>query len=239
MKKLLEPEKAQAIQEEIRARVFEKYADIQGIETQKDELNATLDALHDVTHLPPQEIEKIANEVIQEYSSTTTVPTPLSREQFRQIAVPRDITFERLQRKVERKKRGFYIHALAFVCVHLPLLYINIRWPVFPWVLFPLCGWGIGLGSHYLASVHGAVNGLRRTVETFKGQIHQILLENISEYQSDAQERIFHGVHRMLVNESSPDAMTEYIRNLTPQLPEHEAKQVSTQLCAVRRNYVK
>ena len=238
MEKPLEPEKAQAIQEEIRARVFEKYAELQGIETQKDELKATLDALHEVTHLPAQQIEQIANEVIQEHRATP-MPTPLSREQFQQLAVPRDQTFERLERKVEAKKRGFYIHALTYVCVHLPLLYINLRWPVFPWILFPMCGWGIGLGSHYLASVHGAVSGLRRKVQNFQGQIHQILLDNVPEYRTDAQERIFTGVHRMLITESSPEAITEYIRNVAIQLPEHEVKQVSTQLCAVRQQYVK
>ncbi len=238
MEKLLDPEKAQAIQEEIRARVFEKYAELQGIETQKDELKATLDALHEVTHLPTQSIENIANEVIQEYNATT-VPTPLSREQFRQIAVPRDMTFEHLERNVEKKKIGFYIHALTYVCVHLPLLYINLRWPVFPWIIFPLFGWGMGLGAHYLTDVHGAVNGLRRKVQNFNGQIHQILLENIPEYRTDAQERMFNGVHRMLITESSPEAITEYIRNVAIQLPDHEVKQVSTQLCAVRQQYAK
>lgn len=238
MEKRLDSDKTQAIQEEIRARVFEKYAELQGIETQQDELKATLDALHEVTHLPSQDIEQIANQVMRQYSATT-VPTPLSRKQFQQLAVPRDETFERLQHQVDRKKRGFYIHALAYACVHLPLLYLNLRWPVFPWVLFPLCGWGIGLGSHYLASVHDAVSGLRRKVRTFKGQIHQILLENVSEYQTETQERIFNGVHRMLISESSPDAITEYVRNVAISLPEHEVKQVSTQLCAVRQQYVK
>lgn len=238
MKKLLDTEKAQAIQEEIRARVFEKYAEVQGFETQQDELKATLDALHDVTHLPAQEIEKIANEVIQEYSATN-IPTPVSREDFRQLAVPRDLTLERLQRKVDRQKRDFYIHLLSYICVHLPLLYINLKWPVFPWIMFPLLGWGIGLGSHYLYSVHDAVKTLRRKVQTFKGQIHQILLENIPEYQTDAQPRIFNGVHRMLISESSSEAVIEYLRNVSVQLPEHEIKQTSAQLCAVRNQYAK
>lgn len=239
MKKPVDPEKAQAIQEEIRSRVFERYAEIQGIETQKDELKATLEALQDVTHIPAADIEKIAQEVIQEYNATN-VPMPLSREQFRQLAtLPHDFTFEHLQHKVDHAKREFYIHALSYICVHIPLLYINLRWPVFPWVMFPLLGWGIGLGSHYIYSVHDAVKQLRRKVQTFKGQIHQILQENIPKYQTDAQERIFNGAYRILVSESSPEAVTEYVRNVAIELPEHEVKQVSTQLCAVQQQYIK
>lgn len=238
MDTLLDPEKARTIQEEIRARVFERYADLQGVETQKHELNATLEALHDVTHLPVEEIEKIAKEVIQEYG-TTNVPMPLSPDQFRQLALPQDITFEHLQRKIDRKKRAFYVHALAYVCVHLPLIYINLRWPVFPWVMFPLLGWGIGLGSHYLYGVHDAISEMRRKVQTFKSQIHQILDENIPAYHTEAKTRIFNGVYRMLMAESSQDALDEYLRNVDLQLPENEVKQVCTQLHSVREKYLK
>ena len=55
------------IQEEIKAKVFERYSEIQGVKTQANEMNATLDALHEVTQIPMSEIERIAAEVAQKH----------------------------------------------------------------------------------------------------------------------------------------------------------------------------
>lgn len=53
-------------------------------------------------------------------------------------------------------RKGFRIHATAFVAVQVLLIAIwTLQWQLggtwYPWFLFPLIGWGIGLGAHYAA----------------------------------------------------------------------------------------
>ena len=52
-------------------------------------------------------------------------------------------------------RRGFKIHALVFAIVMTALITLNsLLWAFtdgdFPWAVFPLVGWGIGLTFHYL-----------------------------------------------------------------------------------------
>jgi hypothetical protein len=55
----------------------------------------------------------------------------------------------------EESKRGFKIHALVYVIVMTGLCLLNaLLWVYadanFPWAVFPLVGWGIGLTFHYI-----------------------------------------------------------------------------------------
>ena len=49
-------------------------------------------------------------------------------------------------------KRGFFIHLTVYIAVNI--LLVLIWWFVagagFPWFLFPIFGWGIGILFHYL-----------------------------------------------------------------------------------------
>jgi 2TM domain len=52
-------------------------------------------------------------------------------------------------------KRGFKIHATVYAVVMTGLIILNSLLIVytdanFPWVVFPLVGWGIGLTFHYV-----------------------------------------------------------------------------------------
>ena len=51
------------------------------------------------------------------------------------------------------KRRAFYLHLAVFVAVQLSIVGI---WALagggFPWFLFPLMGWGIGLVAHGAAA---------------------------------------------------------------------------------------
>ena len=52
-------------------------------------------------------------------------------------------------------RRGFKIHALVYVLVMAGLIALNAVLIAttdanFPWVVFPLIGWGIGLTFHYI-----------------------------------------------------------------------------------------
>ena len=68
---------------------------------------------------------------------------------------------ERAEEEAQRRKReraasgnraGFRIHATVFVAVQLLLIAV---WAAtgfgYPWFVFPLFGWGVGLAAHYAA----------------------------------------------------------------------------------------
>jgi hypothetical protein len=47
------------------------------------------------------------------------------------------------------KKLGFYHHLITYALVNVLLIVVNlITWSGFPWFIFPLVGWGIGLAGH-------------------------------------------------------------------------------------------
>ncbi|MFC2000896.1 2TM domain-containing protein [Chloroflexota bacterium] len=59
--------------------------------------------------------------------------------------------YEEAKKRVEAKK-GFYKHLIVYICVNI-LLIIIWAFPSgggFPWFIFPLGGWGIGLLFHGL-----------------------------------------------------------------------------------------
>ncbi|MFL5883666.1 MAG: 2TM domain-containing protein [Thermoleophilaceae bacterium] len=75
---------------------------------------------------------------------------------------------ERAEEEVQRRKReraargnrtGFRIHATVFVAVQLMLVAV---WAAtgfgYPWFVFPLFGWGVGLAAHY-AAVRDSIRG--------------------------------------------------------------------------------
>ncbi len=63
---------------------------------------------------------------------------------------PMDGHYRRAKARVEAL-RGFYAHATAYVLVNAGLLLINLLTsPAYLWVVWPLLGWGIGLGVHAL-----------------------------------------------------------------------------------------
>ena len=67
-------------------------------------------------------------------------------------------TFDQLAHRAARRKLGWYIHALAYVCVNLALLAISFSHGRH-WALFPLFGWGLGLLIHGLVVFVAAPGG--------------------------------------------------------------------------------
>jgi len=55
-------------------------------------------------------------------------------------------------RKIVEEKKGFRTHFIIYLCVNALLV---ILWAVtsrgFPWFIFPLGGWGIGILFHFLS----------------------------------------------------------------------------------------
>ncbi|MFC1995441.1 2TM domain-containing protein [Chloroflexota bacterium] len=59
--------------------------------------------------------------------------------------------YELAKKRVE-EKRGFFVHLTVYIVINIMLVFI---WAFaagggFPWFIFPLGGWGIGLLFHFL-----------------------------------------------------------------------------------------
>ena len=68
-----------------------------------------------------------------------------------QPADPMSALEQEVREEVEEIK-GFYIHAGVFVLVNIFLIVLNfITSPEYFWAIWPLLGWGVGLGSHAVA----------------------------------------------------------------------------------------
>jgi 2TM domain len=70
-------------------------------------------------------------------------------------------------------KRGFQIHATVFALVMTGLIVLNVLLIAltdadFPWVVFPLVGWGIGLTGHYFCAYRPAGKLIRKRQETIE-----------------------------------------------------------------------
>jgi len=84
-------------------------------------------------------------------------------------SVRRTATEEELRIKAEKvaqAKVAFYIHLTVYILVNAML--IGIWWwslgPTgFPWFLFPLIGWGIGLAAHGVGTFAGPMYVERQT----------------------------------------------------------------------------
>jgi len=63
----------------------------------------------------------------------------------------------RRERRTHGQRKGFRIHATAFVAGQI-LIFAAwlLQWQMggtsYPWFLYPLLGWGIGLAAHYAAA---------------------------------------------------------------------------------------
>lgn len=78
-------------------------------------------------------------------------------------------------------RRGFKIHAAVYALVMTGLIVLNALLIAytdadFPWVFFPLVGWGIGLTFHYLYGYRRAGTVIRdrqRKVEAYADRIKE------------------------------------------------------------------
>ena len=58
--------------------------------------------------------------------------------------------YRQAKKRVEDKK-GFYIHFAIYIAVNIMLVIIwSVTRDGFPWFVFPLGGWGIGILFHFL-----------------------------------------------------------------------------------------
>lgn len=62
--------------------------------------------------------------------------------------------------KIARAKAGFFVHLAIYIAVNAFLAaiwYFTVtpHGSVFPWFIFPLFGWGIGIVAHFVATYFG------------------------------------------------------------------------------------
>jgi cytochrome b561 len=64
----------------------------------------------------------------------------------------------RRHRRQQAKRLGFKIHLAVYVAVQVLLFttWLLTTAEGFPWFVFPLVGWGIGLAAHAVATYGGA-----------------------------------------------------------------------------------
>lgn len=55
--------------------------------------------------------------------------------------------YERAKKHVEELK-GFYIHFSIYLIMVPVFVFINIKSTSFPWAIFPIVGWGMGVIGH-------------------------------------------------------------------------------------------
>ncbi len=80
--------------------------------------------------------------------------------------LPPHIRYRLAKERIDRIK-GFYMNLLAY-CIVIPILaYINYRTTSYPWVLFSVAGWGLGLILHGFIA-HGFSPFLGRNWEVRK-----------------------------------------------------------------------
>jgi hypothetical protein len=84
---------------------------------------------------------------------------------------------------IAEARRGFKIHAAVYAIVMTGLIVLNsLLWAYsdadFPWVVFPLVGWGIGLTFHYVYGFRRAADEARlrqRKVETYAERTKELV----------------------------------------------------------------
>jgi hypothetical protein len=69
-----------------------------------------------------------------------------------------DEELRKIARKTAENKASFYVHFVVYIAVNIFLIAI---WAAtsgidsFPWFVFPLFGWGIGVAAHFIEAFRG------------------------------------------------------------------------------------
>ncbi len=65
----------------------------------------------------------------------------------------KDAELRREAKEIAERKLGFYIHLAVYILVNILLVSIwYFTGKGYPWFIFPLVGWGIGVVMHFLAT---------------------------------------------------------------------------------------
>jgi ribosomal protein S13 len=165
------------MQEEIRKLVYAQYAQTLNVRNQENDLEATLEALKEVTQLPESEIRSIAEQVKQKYqtSTQTRFETPADIADFDYLKF---IT-EPQHHNLVRSNSAFNVHLTIFGIVNTFFLLLNLlTHGPFPWFMFPLFGWSIAIAIHYLVGKRTPQKIIKTRIETLARLSYDVIHEN-------------------------------------------------------------
>ncbi len=185
----LDDKKNEQMMDEIRSRVLERYHELQNIESLKDSTQANLQALQEITSLPMDEIHDIAVEVSSKYEIQPSKISKLKKIRSKELEpylpdAKALSTFESLSLRQIKLRRSFTPHLIAYSFTNGVLSALNyMTSPYFPWVMFPLSFWGIGLAIHYVTCVRWPKVTLKRKITESRNELAGILDETWKFFQ--------------------------------------------------------
>ncbi len=118
--------------------------------------------------IPSEAIESAASEVFEERQARAELAT-LRQQQW----------------------RGFFHHLVPYLMVNGMLVTLNFLTTHFPWALFPLLGWGVGLVSHFMAVVAPNPQRLNRRLERQRDRERRRLARDQFRFGAKRLERDF------------------------------------------------
>ncbi|HDR74233.1 MAG TPA: 2TM domain-containing protein [Methanoculleus sp.] len=85
--------------------------------------------------------------------------------------MPTDEELRKLARETAEEKAGFYTHFIIYIAVNL--FVIAIWWATggpgtFPWFIFMLFGWGIGVAAHFISVFRGQAYVVRMAEQEYR-----------------------------------------------------------------------
>lgn len=241
MKQPLPEEKLEYIKEQLRTKVLEKYSEKQDINSQQTELESSIQALHEMTEMPVEDIRTIANAILHEYETKQQKKEKKKSEKtiYNTSATEHidDNTVDALTLELENNKRNFYYHLVPFIIVNTMLITLNAVTSDFPWAMFPLFGWSIGLISHYMKDIHWAKRDIEIQRKYIRTNAHQILLESIDCYPQQ-KDRILNGVYRLLTSGCRLSELEQYLYGYVGSDEKRQAENAAYQLIKIRDNFI-
>ena len=72
--------------------------------------------------------------------------------------MPTDDELRKIARETAEEKAGFFMHLAIYVAVNtflIALWWVTGGPGTFPWFVFYLFGWGIGIAAHYIGTFRG------------------------------------------------------------------------------------
>jgi len=248
MKKKKDDQKLEKFQQELTQRVFERMNELSGEESQRDQLQATIQSLHETTGIPIYEVQKIAAEIEKAVLKPDTTDRSLVKTEFPLAPVSKStlpdlgisqLTISNLNRRYELGKKGFTIHLVAYITANLTLLLTNyLTTPFlgfwFPWFIFPVSGWGIGLIAHYISAFFWNKSSLNKKTRVIKSEIHYILNENWDQYRANSDESLLNSVYRLVVMEPDEEPLRLYLQTADSSLKMTSIETICTQIGKLR-----
>lgn len=88
---------------------------------------------------------------IREDNNQFSVSIPMLTKQSSMAAVQETFIENKkykLAKEQVEKMKGFYVHFAIYLAFIPVFIYLNYNSTSFPWALFPICGWGMGVAGH-------------------------------------------------------------------------------------------